>query len=223
MFKLSKITISKIILVLLYNTISFSAIAEIKGNAKRGEKLSQQCIACHGADGLGIIDQYPKIAGQSKKYIIKQLNDFRNKTREEPTMYGFTSDLSEQNIADLAEYYSNKKSPYSKKTVSDKEKQIAEKIYYFGKQAPYETSACAACHGPSGQGIKSAMFPKISNQNTTYIKNQLIKFRQSSINEFMGTDDITRENDPNKMMQQAVKNLSNKEIEALAKYISSLH
>jgi len=71
---------------------------------------------------------------------------------------------------------------------------------------------CTACHGPRGNGLELAKFPKISGQHPAYIKSQLIKFR-----------DNARHNDPNGMMVDVSGKLSDEDIELLSQYISALH
>src|SRR5438034_900571 len=75
------------------------------GDAMAGKEKSATCAACHGADGNSTVAIWPKIAGESEGYLIKQLTEYRKGTqgtRFEPSMYAMTQNLSDQDIADLA-------------------------------------------------------------------------------------------------------------------------
>ena len=65
------------------------------------------CHACHGSDGVGTNSSYPVLAGQHESYIIHALEDYRNGKRKNAVMIGFASDLSDQDIEDLAYWYSS--------------------------------------------------------------------------------------------------------------------
>ena len=85
-----------------------------------------------------------------------------------------------------------------------------ETLYKGGDMARGITS-CVACHGPDAKGMEAAGFPALAGQHANYIKIQLTKFR-----------DTNRHNDLNGMMQDVAKKLSDADIEALSKYISSI-
>ena len=87
-------------------------VAFAKGDAKAGEAKSTVCQACHGTDGNGTGDgQYPRIAGQHADYLAKALHDYKSGARPNAIMAGFAGTLSEEDIDNLAEYYSQQKSP----------------------------------------------------------------------------------------------------------------
>ena len=64
------------------------------------------CVACHGMGGIGITDQYPNLAGQKAPYLESQLKAFRDGTRNNPIMSPMAKQLSDNDIANLAAYYS---------------------------------------------------------------------------------------------------------------------
>lgn len=89
-----------------------TSVAIAKGDAEAGKAKSTVCQACHGADGNGTGDgQYPRIAGQYADYLAKALMDYKTGARANPIMAGFAGTLSEEDIANLAEYYAQQKSP----------------------------------------------------------------------------------------------------------------
>ena len=89
------------------------ASADVVGNAKNAENKIAQCIGCHGIAGYKAsfpeVYSVPMIGGQSAKYIENALKEYQKGERKHPTMRGIATSLSEQDMADLAAYYSQKK------------------------------------------------------------------------------------------------------------------
>ena len=71
-----------------------------------GQDKTLTCQACHGTDGMGTDPVYPVLAGQHGSYIARALNDYKNGTRKNTIMSGFAGNLSDQDIEDLAKWYS---------------------------------------------------------------------------------------------------------------------
>jgi len=74
-----------------------------------GKKIAgSMCFGCHGrnAQGMGVT---PRLAGQQPKYLVKQLRDFKNKTRKNPMMGSIAGGFSDDEIKALAEYMSSLK------------------------------------------------------------------------------------------------------------------
>jgi len=69
---------------------------------------STPCHTCHGADGLGVDPMYPRLAGQYASYLAKALADYRDGRRSNPLMSGFAANLTDEDIADLADWYASK-------------------------------------------------------------------------------------------------------------------
>ncbi len=179
------------------------------GNAEAGKTKSATCAACHGADGNSTNPEWPKLAGQHAGYIVKQLTDLKKgETRKNATMSPMAAPLSEQDMADLAAYFS---SQTRKLGEADQSKvALGEQVYKGGNNAT-GVAACAACHGPTGAGNPASGFPSLYGQQTTYVKNQLNAFRKGE-----------RSNDPGKMMQNIAANMTDKEIDAVAEYVTGL-
>lgn len=97
------------ILVLAALTLASGAV--VAGSPGRGLELSKTCQACHGVDGNGVGDpQYPIIAGQYRDYLEVAMKAYRSGERDNAIMLGFSQGLSDQDIADLAAYFSSQKS-----------------------------------------------------------------------------------------------------------------
>ncbi len=90
-----------------------AAAAAIVGSAEAGAKKNSMCIGCHGiADyktAFPTVYRVPKINSQSEKYIVSALNAYKSGERNHPSMVGISRSLSDQDMADLAAYYANKK------------------------------------------------------------------------------------------------------------------
>ena len=82
------------------------AAAMPKGDATAGEAKAAACAACHGAGGVSMVPVNPTLAGQGAKYIYKQLQDFKSGRRGNPIMMGMAMPLADQDMADLAAYFS---------------------------------------------------------------------------------------------------------------------
>jgi cytochrome c553 len=81
--------------------------ASAKGNPAAGQEKSTTCLACHGETGIPVDANYPKLAGQYNDYIIKALSDYRSGKRTNPIMANFAAQLSNQDIEDLAAWFSS--------------------------------------------------------------------------------------------------------------------
>ncbi len=85
------------------------AHAEVIGDPNRGKTKAQICAACHGANGISVNDNWPNLAGQKENYIVEQLKAFQDGTRANPIMSGIAKMLTQQDIHDLAAYFSHMK------------------------------------------------------------------------------------------------------------------
>ena len=75
------------------------------GDAKKGEELFKQCIACHGGRAEGNKEQKaPKLQGQHEWYLLTSLQKFKKQERKNPPMLPFVAKLSDQDFSDLAAY-----------------------------------------------------------------------------------------------------------------------
>lgn len=198
---------------------SFSSSIIAAGDAEAGQTKSATCMGCHGLAGNSAIATFPKLAGQGEVYLLKQLQNFKSGERNNAIMAGVASLLSEQDMMDIAAYYSIQTISENSAKGDAETIELGRKIYIGGKMDT-QTSACIACHGPKGLGIPTAGFPSLSAQHADYIAVQLKAFRQYSINEQTGSDDVSRTNE---MMVNVAKGLTTVEIEALAQYIAGLH
>jgi cytochrome c553 len=179
------------------------------GDAAAGQGKAAVCAACHGGDGKAILGTYPNLAGQHATYTAKQLTDYRDGNRVNALMSGQAANLSDQDIQDLAAYYSSMDKIEG--VASEENLQEGMNIYRGGITSA-GVAACSACHGPAGNGNGPATWPMISGQNAEYTADQLRYFRSGE-----------RANDPVEMMRGVAKRMTDAEITAVANYIAGLH
>jgi len=72
-------------------------------------KAGQTCVACHGSDGIGIMPEYPNLAGQHADYIEQALKAYRAGRRKNAVMGGMGGPLTDADIKALAQYYSQQR------------------------------------------------------------------------------------------------------------------
>ena len=177
--------------------------------AKAQVIVNQVCAACHGVDGNSPLSANPSLAGQHSEYLLKQLTEFKSGARSNPVMTGMVANLSPDDMRNLAAYYSAQ----IPKQMGAKDKDLAAqgRKLYRGGNPSNNIAACAGCHSPNGSGIP-AQYPRLASQHADYVAAQLKSFRAGD-----------RANDPNQMMRATAIKLTDKEIAALAEYISGLH
>lgn len=84
--------------------VSFAAQA---GDIQAGKARSNTCVPCHGSKGISSNPVWPDIAGQKEQYLAIQLKAFRDGEREHPLMTPMAQGLSDEDIENLAAYYSS--------------------------------------------------------------------------------------------------------------------
>lgn len=177
---------------------------------KQGEKLSKTCVFCHGEDGSNpsdLLEGFPSLAGQRAEYIYKQMMDYKQGKRVGlGIMPNFAALLDKQSIASIAVWFANQKLPNK---VSEPYSKAAEKLVNKGDSSRF-VPACAGCHGLSGEG-SIVDVPALAGMNANYFK--------TTMNGFKNYD---RKNDIYKRMRLIALKLSDKEINDLAHYYSSM-
>jgi len=181
--------------------------------AKAHQTATRACAACHGADGNSTLAANPVLAGQHADYTLKQLTNFRSrdgKPAERPNavMAGMVATLSVDDLRDLAAYFETQR-PVPRMARDADLVKLGQAIYRGGILSK-NVAACSACHGPNGSGMPS-QFPRLAGQFADYTAAQLRAFRSGE-----------RANDPNRMMRAVADKLSDREIAAVAEYISGL-
>lgn len=190
-------------------TLAVSASAQgITGNAKAGQNKAEMCIGCHGIPGyqnsFPEVHKVPKISGQTDKYIISSLNAYKKGDRKHPTMRGIAGGLSEQDMADLAAFYSTQVS----KTAPE-----APRAASVAAAALIEKGACASCHGANFSKPIDPSYPKLAGQHADYLYVALKAYTVEG-NAVIGRN--------NAIMSGISKQFSHAELREMAKYLASV-
>ncbi|QIB67516.1 cytochrome c4 [Kineobactrum salinum] len=157
---------------------------------------THSCVACHGNAGVSDNPEWPSLAGQNAAYLEQQITAFRDGERENPPMKPFVENLSDAEIAELAEYYADQEAVATANgdpALVDTGRQLA--------------GYCSACHGYAGRPATDE-WPVLAGQHAAYLELQLLSFKRGERIQ--------------PLMQAAVGKLSAKEFAALAAYYSQL-
>lgn len=77
-----------------------------QGDAASGKEKVAVCTACHGEAGVSPAPNWPNLAGQHKDYLVHTIKQYRDGGRKDPVMMGQVVNLSDQDIKDIAAFYS---------------------------------------------------------------------------------------------------------------------
>jgi len=162
-----------------------------------GELQAANCIGCHGSIGHGGHANHtpaPNLYAQQPSYLINQLNAFKTGTRNNPIMKAMTSNLSDEDIKNLAAYFSSTPTIKTETNVA------------LAKIGQTKASMCLGCHGSNAEG--NGQYPRLAGQRADYLANQLANFKAG-----------VRKNG---QMQAIANTLSEEDMQALAAYFSGL-
>ncbi len=201
------------ILATLIVLTSMSAQAQdAVGNAKAGEAKNAMCTGCHAIEGYQAafpeVYKVPMISGQSAKYLVTALAAYKKGERKHPTMRGIAQTLSDQDMADLAAYYSASGLVAGAERAAKPSKEPSAQV-----QALLGKANCASCHGANLSKPIDPSYPKLGGQHADYL--------------FVALKSYKTENNPkvgrgNAIMGGMVKQYTNAELKLLANYIASV-
>jgi cbb3-type cytochrome c oxidase subunit III len=199
--------------------MTFAACAELSGAVQAAnlspdlDRLARQvaettCANCHGASGRSVSPAFPNLAAQTAPYLQAQLHAFRDQTRADPDalsyMWGMASQLSDTTIDAISTYYAAQAPSRAK--ASDGELTARGKQIFEEGVASQGIPACATCHGPQAHGNNT--FPRLAGQHADYLVKQALV--------------IQRGLRAAPVMRDVIKNLSQDQMRAVAKYLESL-
>ena len=199
----------KALTLILSSLIALVAMAGLPAQSQSTstpEVVRRVCQNCHGSDGNSTSATFPRLNAQQAQYIIAQLKNFRGHNRSDPHamayMWGMAAQLNDQQIAEVAKYFSTRKptEPQKGGTLAAE----GQKIYTDGVEA-HGVPPCAACHGDHGEG--NGEIPRLAGQHADYLKTQLEDFRA-----------LVRTNE---VMHANTKDMTNREIEAVVSYLAN--
>jgi cytochrome c553 len=165
----------------------------------RGATLAMQCAICHGSNRQGQVDT-PNLEGQPGAAIYKELRDFKSGSRTSAVMSPFAVKLSEQDMLDLAAYYS-----YLPRQPGSHPDPAVDAPQIVARGAPMRNvPACASCHGTTDAKLGT---PWLDGQSAVYIKAQLQAFASG-----------TRRNDISEQMRNIARQMTTDEMNEAARY-----
>jgi cytochrome c553 len=135
------------------------------GDPHRGRELSYTCLGCHGIDGYrNAYPDYsvPKLEGQNAEYLAAALHGYRDGDRSHLTMHSQASELSDQDIADIAVYFAGKPLTSSGKAQGT---------------VPKAATLCTSCHGQDGVAI-APMYPSLAGQHRDYLVRAIEEYQK---------------------------------------------
>ena len=192
-----------------------------------GEEINETCAACHGEYGEGKPDgEYPRLAGLPRKYIEKQLRDFKSRHRLNIPMFPYTSEreLPEEDLVTIAAYLESIELPTRLPPLDERNFDALDRLHQSAKvvnigrldgsvragKRLYERE-CRACHAADGYGKPAQLIPPLTGQHSEYLRRQIGKFRKGE-----------RLHDEDPEDQQIFQQISDSEIHDILTYLSIL-
>ena len=179
-------------------------------DAKAGEKKAAMCIGCHGIPDYKAsfpeVYRVPMIAGQSAKYIVSSLTGYKKGDRKYPTMRAIAASLSDQDMADLAAFYSTQAGAEAvPAAVAGVVPATVADLLTKGN--------CVSCHGANFSTPIDPSYPKLAGQHPDYLYAALREY-QTDKNPQVGRN--------NAIMMGMARPFTHAEAKLLASYIGSL-
>lgn len=209
MNQLLPMIVRSVVAAATFSAAALSAQAQgVTGSAEAGQKKAEMCIGCHGIPGyqnsFPEIHKVPKISGQSDKYIVSALTAYKKGDRKHPSMRGIAGSLSEQDMADLAAFYTAQ---------GDQPADETPKAANVAAAALIEKGACASCHGANFSKPIDPSYPKIGGQHADYL---FVALKAYTVE---GNNVVGR---ANPIMAGVAKQFKPAEMREIAKYLATL-
>jgi len=189
-----------VVVVLALAGLALLAAPAAAFDAEAGRQKAEPCAACHGPHGNSETPGVPSLAGQPARYIILALYQFRAGRRRSEAMSPFAAPLADEDLGDLAAYFSAQ-APAPPRHTADATK--AEAARQLAQQAH-----CVQCHGPALTGQEH--IPRIAGQDYDYVLAQLHGFKAATRPDIDG------------LMTSAAQPLADADIAVLADYLAGL-
>lgn len=171
--------------------------------ADASDELAHRCLGCHGHDGNSTHPAMPSLAGQNADYLVKAMQTYRDKKRENKMMTDVAQGLSDKAIQRNAIYFATR-TPVA--LASQKStKTGATKFDPMGDGARLAAS-CNGCHGDKGNS-KTRGTPRLAGLPEGYLQAAITHYRNGDRQ--------------HAMMQMLTRYLSDTDIEKLALYYAS--
>ena len=155
---------------------------------------------------------WPKLAGQHAGYLERQTALIKSGDRSVPEMMGIVAGMSEQDLRDIAAYYSSQTNNGG--VAEESVAALGQRLYKAGN-ADSGVPACMSCHGPAGEGNPLSGYPALAGQHSVYTSKMLNGFRAG--------DNWGEKDAPSEIMNGAAAELTDAEITAVSSFIQGLY
>jgi cytochrome c553 len=145
-------------------TAELVTVLKLKGNAAEGRDIYRHCSGCHRGAGAGLSDgTYPRLSGQHREVILKQITDIRAGIRFNPKMEPFAARhaLTLQEISDIASYLTD--------AYADEPNSVGNSASARAGELRYKQLGCIDCHGQRGEGDGPKFYPAVAGQHYQYL------------------------------------------------------
>ena len=137
----------------------------VNGDISRGEQLAPACTICHGNKGVSSDPaNVPSLAGQDSHYLVSATLAYDNGGRSHDSMEGVTTDLSEQDLNDIARYF-------------EAQQAVKPTTYLLDDPAKLVEERCSFCHGDRGYSTQAGV-PRLAGQLESYIVLAMQEYQQ---------------------------------------------
>ncbi len=174
--------------------------------AQAAATAANVCAGCHGADGNSEATTFPKLAGQQKVYLLRELKDYKSGKRVSEIMAPFMASLTNAELPELAAYYARQK-PASGVAGDPALLAIGKELYLKGNSRT-DVPSCDSCHEEDGTG--SGKFPRVAGQHVDYALDQFRLYAAG------------KRTNGARVMQAVAERMSEQETRAVAEYMASM-
>lgn len=181
----------------------------VTGNAEAGARKNAMCIGCHGIPAYRAsfprVYSVPMISGQDAAFIRSALEEYRKGDRRHPTMRGVAGSLSDQDVADLAAYYSQQGGATAAPPA-------ATLPAGWSAELKAKVAVCVTCHGSNFSTPVTPGAPRLAGQHADYLEVALGNYQFS--NAYVGNE--------NAIMKGQAAVLTRSDISQIARFLSGL-
>lgn len=175
-------------------------------NAKAIGIANEVCAGCHNPDGNSVVPNFPKLAGQQKVYLLRELKDYKSGKRVSEIMAPLIAGLSDDDLQNLANHYAKQK-PAPGVSGDPKLISMGKNLFLKGNSNT-DVPSCDGCHEEDGSG--SGKFPRVAGQHVEYTLDQFRLYATG------------KRTNGSRVMQAVASRMSEEETRAVAEYMTSM-
>ncbi len=183
-------------------TLAGAALAE----SPAAKAAATVCAGCHGADGNSVATTFPKLAGQQKIYLLREMKDYKSGKRASEIMTPLMANLSEDDMTELAAWYAKQKP--ARGVAGDPALLALGKNLYLKGNSKTDVPSCDSCHEEDGVGYTK--FPRVAGQHVDYVLEQFRLYAAG------------KRTNGARVMQAVAERMSEQETRAVAEYMASM-